>query len=136
VSPSLRLDQRHSEPEHLVVGRPSPGPCVRRRIDELYGPMWRTTPACPLSASLGAMGFAVNACTMGMAVVGLMVGSLNPHIDRRMGILASLLLLAKPLFASLEIGFNAQFGKRESSVLYTGRTVGQAPLATDFSGSE
>jgi predicted MFS family arabinose efflux permease len=44
----------------------------------------------------GAMGFAVNASTIGMAVAGLMVGSFSPHIDRRMGILASLLLLAIP----------------------------------------
>jgi MFS transporter, YNFM family, putative membrane transport protein len=44
----------------------------------------------------GAMGFAVNASTIGMAVAGLVVGSLSPRIDRRMGILASLLLLAIP----------------------------------------
>ena len=44
----------------------------------------------------GAMGFAVNASTIGMAVAGLLVGSVSPHIDRRMGILASLLLLAIP----------------------------------------
>jgi predicted MFS family arabinose efflux permease len=44
----------------------------------------------------GAMGFAVNASTIGMAVAGLVVGSFSPHIDRRMGILASLLLLAVP----------------------------------------
>jgi len=44
----------------------------------------------------GAMGFAVNASTIGMAVAGLVVGSFSPHIDRRRGILASLLLLAIP----------------------------------------
>jgi MFS transporter, YNFM family, putative membrane transport protein len=44
----------------------------------------------------GAMGFAVNASTFGMAVAGLVVGSFSPHIDRRRGILASLLLLAIP----------------------------------------
>ncbi len=44
----------------------------------------------------GAMGFAVNASTIGMAVAGLVVGSLSPHINRRTGILASLLLLAIP----------------------------------------
>ncbi|MCA6100453.1 MFS transporter [Bradyrhizobium australafricanum] len=44
----------------------------------------------------GAMGFAVNASTIGMAVAGLVVGSFSPHIDRRTGILASLLLLAIP----------------------------------------
>jgi MFS transporter, YNFM family, putative membrane transport protein len=44
----------------------------------------------------GAMGFAVNASTIGMAVAGLAVGFFSPHIDRRIGILASLLLLAIP----------------------------------------
>lgn len=44
----------------------------------------------------GAMGFAVNASTIGMAVSGLVVGSFSPRIDRRTGILASLLLLAVP----------------------------------------
>ena len=43
-----------------------------------------------------AMGFAVNATTMGMAVAGLVVGFLSPHIDRRLGILLSLVLLAIP----------------------------------------
>jgi predicted MFS family arabinose efflux permease len=43
-----------------------------------------------------AMGFAVNATTMGMAVAGLLVGFFSPHIDRRFGILVSLLVLAIP----------------------------------------
>src|SRR4051812_34107229 len=43
-----------------------------------------------------AMGFAVNASTMGMAVAALVVGFLSPHIDRRLGILFSLALLAVP----------------------------------------
>jgi predicted MFS family arabinose efflux permease len=43
-----------------------------------------------------AMGFAVNASTFGMAVAGLVVGFLSPHIDRRTGILISLMLLAIP----------------------------------------
>ncbi len=43
-----------------------------------------------------AMSFAVNASTMGMAVAGLVVGFLSPHIDRRLGILLSLVLLAIP----------------------------------------
>ena len=37
-----------------------------------------------------AMGFAVNATTMGMALAGLVVGFFSPHIDRRLGILVSL----------------------------------------------
>jgi predicted MFS family arabinose efflux permease len=43
-----------------------------------------------------AMGFAVNATTLGMALAGLIVGFFSPHIDRRLGILASLTLLAVP----------------------------------------
>jgi MFS transporter, YNFM family, putative membrane transport protein len=43
-----------------------------------------------------AMGFAVNASTIGMAIASLVVGLLSPHIDRRSGILASLILLAFP----------------------------------------
>src|ERR1700760_3748627 len=43
-----------------------------------------------------AMGFAVNATTMGMAAAGLIVGFFSPHIDRRFGILLSLALLAIP----------------------------------------
>src|SRR5260221_11468687 len=44
------------------------------------------------NVSPAAMGFAVNASTMGMAVAGLVVGFLSPHIDRRPGILPSLVL--------------------------------------------
>jgi YNFM family putative membrane transporter len=43
-----------------------------------------------------AMGFAVNASTLGMAIAGLVVGSLSQHIDRRLGILVSLVVLAVP----------------------------------------
>ncbi|MDN5004210.1 MFS transporter [Bradyrhizobium sp. GCM10027634] len=43
-----------------------------------------------------AMGFAVNASTFGMAIAGLVVGFFSPHINRRAGILLSLMLLAIP----------------------------------------
>src|SRR3954451_11294460 len=43
-----------------------------------------------------AMGFAVNASTMGMAIAGLVVGFFSQHIDRRRGILLSLAILAVP----------------------------------------
>lgn len=43
-----------------------------------------------------AMGFAVNASTMGMAIAGLVIGFLSQHIDRRIGILFSLAFLAVP----------------------------------------
>ena len=46
--------------------------------------------------SPAAMGFAVNASTMGMAVAGLVVALFSRNIDRRKGILVSLLLLAIP----------------------------------------
>lgn len=43
-----------------------------------------------------AMGFAVNASTIGMAVAGFVIGFLSPHIERRLGILLSLAALAIP----------------------------------------
>ncbi|MCK1275930.1 MFS transporter [Bradyrhizobium sp. 61] len=43
-----------------------------------------------------AMGFAVNASTFGMATASLVVGFFSPRIDRRLGILLSLTLLAIP----------------------------------------
>jgi predicted MFS family arabinose efflux permease len=49
---------------------------------------YRVTPA--------AMGLAVNASTFGMAIAGLAVAFFSRRIDRRMGILASLLALAVP----------------------------------------
>ena len=46
--------------------------------------------------SPAAMGFAVNACTIGMAVAGLVVALFSHSIDRRNGLLVSLTLLAIP----------------------------------------
>src|SRR5882724_11405232 len=46
--------------------------------------------------SPAAMGFAVNASTMGMAVAGLAVAFFSRRIDRRLGILISLTLLSIP----------------------------------------
>ena len=46
--------------------------------------------------SPGAMGLAVNASTIGMAVAGLGVGLFGQRIDRRRGVVASLVLLAVP----------------------------------------
>jgi YNFM family putative membrane transporter len=43
-----------------------------------------------------AMGFSVNATTMGMAAAALIVGFFSPSIDRRLGILISLAALAIP----------------------------------------
>ncbi|HEV8095993.1 MAG TPA: MFS transporter [Burkholderiales bacterium] len=49
---------------------------------------YRVTPA--------AIGFAVNASTIGMAIAGLAVAFFSNRIDRRRGILASLMLLSIP----------------------------------------
>lgn len=43
-----------------------------------------------------AMGFAVNSSTMGMAIAGLAVSLFSQHINRRLGILLSLAVLAIP----------------------------------------
>src|SRR3954451_18545506 len=48
------------------------------------------------NVSPAAMGFAVNASTMGMAVAGLAVAVFAQRIDRRLGILVSLALLSIP----------------------------------------
>ena len=48
------------------------------------------------NVSPAAIGFAVNASTIGMAVAGLAVAFFSRRIDRRNGILASLVLLALP----------------------------------------
>jgi MFS transporter, YNFM family, putative membrane transport protein len=49
---------------------------------------YATTPA--------VMSFAVNACTIGMAVAGLAMAVVGRRIDRRIGILLSLVLLSIP----------------------------------------
>lgn len=56
------------------------------------------TLAAHYNVSPSAMGLAVNACTLGMAIGGLSIALLSQHIDRRMGILASLLVLSLPTF--------------------------------------
>jgi MFS transporter, YNFM family, putative membrane transport protein len=49
---------------------------------------YRVTPA--------AIGFAVNSSTVGMAIAGLAVAYFSPRIDRRRGVLVSLMLLSIP----------------------------------------
>lgn len=46
--------------------------------------------------SPAAMGLAVNACTLGMAVASIVVAILSPRIDRRRGIVLALCLLSAP----------------------------------------
>lgn len=48
------------------------------------------------NVSPGAIGFAVNASTLGMAIAGLAVAFFSHRIDRKRGVLTSLLLLAIP----------------------------------------
>jgi YNFM family putative membrane transporter len=50
------------------------------------------------AVSPAMMSFAVNASTIGMAAAGLVVALLSRHIDRRRGILISLMLLAIPTY--------------------------------------
>jgi predicted MFS family arabinose efflux permease len=52
--------------------------------------------AAAYNVSPAAMGFAVNASTIGMAVAGLAVALFSRRIDRRLGILTSLCVLAIP----------------------------------------
>lgn len=52
--------------------------------------------ALAYGVSPAAMGTAVNACTLGMAVSGLAVALLGSRIDQRLGILVSLVVLAVP----------------------------------------
>ena len=54
------------------------------------------TLAAHYQVSASAMGIATNACTLGMAVAGLAVASFSMRIDRRAGIVASLVVLALP----------------------------------------
>ena len=54
------------------------------------------TLASAYGVSPAAMGFAVNASTLGMAVAGLAIAFFSRRIDRRLGIVASLALLALP----------------------------------------
>lgn len=72
------------------------------------------TLAAHYQVSPAAMGLAVNACTLGMAIGGLSIALLSQRVDRRTGILASLLVLSIPtlllayapnlaIFASLRV---------------------------------
>jgi predicted MFS family arabinose efflux permease len=54
------------------------------------------TLATHYNVSPAAMGLAVNACTLGMAIGGLSIALLSHRINRRAGIIASLLILSIP----------------------------------------
>jgi YNFM family putative membrane transporter len=93
--------------------------------------------------SPAAMGLAVNASTLGMAIAGLGVGLLGPRIDRRLGIVASLIILAIPTlslaaapnlaaFAALRI---AQGLCMASAFALTLAWLGEECSATDAGGA-
>ena len=52
--------------------------------------------AAAYHVSPAAMGFAVNASTMGMAAAGIVVALAGHRIDRRTGVISSLMLLSIP----------------------------------------
>src|SRR5262249_48795219 len=83
---TLRLSSfyRHRTDSFPHCRRPFATQAILPSLARLYGVM----PA--------AIGFAVNACTLGMAVSGLAVGYFSREIDRRKGILISLVLLSIP----------------------------------------
>ncbi|MGJ4938606.1 MFS transporter [Bradyrhizobium sp. HKCCYLRH3083] len=64
--------------------------------------------------SAAEMGLAVNACTLGMAIASLVTGLLSPLIDRRIGIVASLALLA---------GFTALLGSAPDLAVFAGLRI-------------
>jgi MFS transporter, YNFM family, putative membrane transport protein len=94
------------QPQTTSVESHSPGVVLRSIVIGLTAfltvvDLFATQAILPLLASHyqvtpAAMGFAVNATTMGMAAAGLIVGFFSPHIDRRLGILISLAALAVP----------------------------------------
>jgi predicted MFS family arabinose efflux permease len=94
------------KPDTVAMQAHSPGVALRSVVIGLTAfltvvDLFATQAILPLLArhyqvTPAAMGFAVNATTMGMAVAGLVVGFFSPHIDRRLGILISLAVLAVP----------------------------------------
>ena len=94
------------QPQATGVDAHSPGVVLRSIVIGLTAfltvvDLFATQAILPVLASHyqvtpAAMGFAVNATTMGMAAAGLIVGFFSPHIDRRLGILISLAALAVP----------------------------------------
>jgi len=96
----------HTNPDMMAMHGQSPGVVLRSLIIGLTAfltvvDLFATQAILPsltrhYHVTPAAMGFAVNASTMGMAIAGLVVGFFSPHIDRRAGILISLALLAIP----------------------------------------
>ena len=93
-------------PAATIMHGPSPGVVLRSLVIGLMAfltvvDLFATQAILPsltrhYNVTPAAMGFAVNSSTMGMAIAGLVVGFFSPHIDRRLGILLSLAVLAIP----------------------------------------
>jgi YNFM family putative membrane transporter len=104
--PAMTEISAEKNPEAVVMHGQSPGVVLRSLVIGLTAfltvvDLFATQAILPsltrqYNVTPGAMGFAVNASTMGMAIAGLVVGFFSPHIDRRAGILLSLVLLAIP----------------------------------------
>ncbi|MFO0995236.1 MAG: MFS transporter [Alphaproteobacteria bacterium] len=92
---------------------------------------YHTTPAM--------MGFAVNASTMGMAAAGIVVALFSRHINRRLGIAASLALLSVPtalLGTMPEIMVFTVLRVAQGVFMSTAFTLTMAYLAEETSGED
>lgn len=106
VSDSMTETATHLRVDVMAIHGRSPGVALRSLIIGLTAfltvvDLFATQAILPsltrhYNVTPAAMGFAVNASTMGMAVAGLAISVLSPHVDRRRGILASLVMLALP----------------------------------------
>lgn len=89
--------------------------------------------------SPAAMGFAVNACTMGMAISGLLVALFSRRIDRRFGIVASLMALAIPtglLAIAPGLGTFTALRVLQGVFMASAFTLTLAHLGEEYSGAE
>jgi YNFM family putative membrane transporter len=104
--PAMTEMSAQTNPEMMTMHGQSPGVVLRSLVIGLTAfltvvDLFATQAILPsltrhYHVTPAAMGFAVNASTMGMAIAGLVVGFFSPHIDRRAGILISLAVLAIP----------------------------------------
>ncbi len=89
--------------------------------------------------SPAAMGLAVNACTMGMAVSGLLVALFSQRIDRRLGILVSLAMLAVPtalLAVAPGLGTFTALRVLQGVFMASAFTLTLAYLGEEYSGAD
>ena len=94
--------------------------------------------AAAYRVSPAAMGTAVNACTVGMAIAGLAVSLLSTRIDRRRGVVASLALLTVPtalLSSAPDLGTFAALRVAQGLCMAAAFTLTLAYLAEETSGA-